>query len=624
MTVAVMDGSDEGGAAPTQLRFGYERVGGLVQVRLSRRGRAVAVQVAGGSDHAAARHFAAAGIRPGGGTPTRSADDWARGVVLPAAVLPRLAALSAEVTVTACRDLAPLVRLVGHPPDAQAPAVLQVAGDGLQLSWFDGAAEHRLRLSDAGASILLEADLPFVADRAAWERVGVRRLPLLTGQARMRSEGFVEISTTRPQMLEAAPLPGLFRIDGTRFGLAAQYADTVDTVGAITWVGTRPTPPPDIDHGPQSLHGPGGSGGLQGFTAALERYGGQMLVWPSGQDGRRFTLDAVAALDGWPAVVAAPSWSLPLWVGLGGQRGRCVSVDAAAPGCALTVLAYRWLPDTAALPDGQSVVFDEPACGQAQTVPVRAALRRFGALAGSYRVALAAAWPERDDEAVAVMSLVRPGEFRPDRPTGLRYPPDARRRLAEHLSAYRYDGAAPEGGDVPDEGMAAQPRRVVQTVDTDDLFARELVGLHPDDPDAPESQAALVSGGSDRLPSPKLAAAARLVAAETAAGRRVAVVSRWARTRQRLTAVLPAGPLVTVDRPSRMSGLTADVLVCVDPGLDTSVPDGLPRPALRVDLHMPGTVDDDLAEYAAREALLTAAGCHNTCPYRPACPERHC
>lgn len=553
----------------------------------------------------------------------------------PVSNLERLAHATTHATIRVTDDLDALWTLACRLPERGGiPATVAMGPDGeLTLSWFDGRSSHDLALTRRAAAALLHSSLPFVATADAWDVLrSTSSLPPLAGTATANLDGYVEVTTTKPQLVEAADVPGLFRLTDTRFGVAAPYAHHLTRAGGFVWEGPPPTPPaaPAVGPGPVELS-PHSASDVGDLVAALVERSAQAVVWAPGLGRRVFALAAVDALEAWPALIVCAPSEVWLWQRHLDMFGRSVALTHTDAD--VHIVTFNDLVHRTTLPTPAAIIFDG-LCSPAGTNPdVRRGAHRLDSVLDAYRIAVESTWPTSLDEQCHTLSLLRPGEFRDQTPTVTRYPAPADRRATEHVALYVSQRSAP---DAPADTIWF-PRSSVRTVAPtraqidafDACYARPAV-------DGPYGMLAqlldISSAGPSMSMSPKVAAAADL--ARTAAGRRrsVAVLCRSARTanllRQMLrplpttlcdTTTIPApvaGEVAVVTFDGQLGDLrTFDEVVVVDypwssRTLDRAVGSSAEGhgPAQVTVVHAAGTVDDRLAMLAARRRELGAVG----------------
>ena len=606
---------------PVQLRLGFTSPVAPCTMRLSLAGGQVSVVVDHDQLSRAWAYLASVGI---------AAEASGATLVFAASALPALALLPGQVVTVPAENLATLHALIMSPSAQGRPAELTIsAGGQLWMSWDDGACEHSELFPTSAAVALFTTELAFVATVEAFAVVRAAcTLPVLVGRAKVNLDGFIEISTPRPQMLESAPLPGLFRIDDTHYGLALAAATAVDQASGVIWEGPRPIlemgpaqlPPMPM---PLSMHA---SADLRTLVDALAAYRAQAVVWDSGLGRRIFALAAIEALDAWPLlIVCLPAQVYP-WQRHLGMFGKSCSLshsDADAH-----IVTYAELASSHTIATPQAVIFDEPAHPSASDPFTRAALRRLDALADTYRIAVAASWPTSLDALPDVMSVLRPGEFRPDLPWPGRYPPNAAERMREHVELYMSRRtSATDGND-----DTAYRRATVRLLDPSEAQRVALSGAarrHRDDPDTYFVEACeILSSGPAHALSPKVPAAIAKAQSALAAGRRVIIATRHRSTATLIKSVLrttdaviieaqeaiargvPPARLVIVRFDRELPDLSGcDDLIVVDYPWSTALLERATGSASDIDgplsitvLHLQGTLDDGLAMYAAHRA----------------------
>jgi hypothetical protein len=607
---------------PLQLRLGLERPSEPVVLHLSLGGLLVLADAPGGRDGAVWTRLADCSVNvqeyEGGG------------IAFPVAELRRLAALPDDATVHVDSALAPLWQAVTMPPEDKLPLTLERTPSGLALRWRAGNLTRFVEVRPESVPALLACDIPFVAAPDAWVRLReCTRLPVQAGRAKVNLDGFIEIMSSKPQLLEAAPLPGLFRLDDTHFGVALAYADAVDDAPGILWDGPRPEP----DRGPRllpeltmplSAHA---SADLRALTERLAASHAAAVVWDPGLGRRILTLAALEALEAWPAlIVTAPAgiWMWQRHLALLGRTGSLSSDDADA-----RIVTYLDLARGAGVGDPTAVVFDEPGSGEGATAAARRGCQRLHGVLDAYRVAVCSTWPDSDPDAqVAIMAMLRPGEFRTDIPLAIRYPLRPVERAGEHAGAYLTRRHADDPGRDVTEFRRSSVHVVSPTEAQTEALARLLTELDQGtDPQPLLSQAlAVATVGTAHTTSPKLAAAIELTRAAVLDGKRVAIVTRHRGVATLLPVLLSPVQVAVADASSGQRGVddTATAQVCLlrfettlpslagfdevvvlDYPWSTAVLDAAagppagPGPSQVTVVHAAGTVDDRLAVMAA-------------------------
>lgn len=498
-----------------------------------------------------------------------------RGVSFPAANLAALAELPEQVQVRADRTLRTLVDLVLDPSVDERPAELSCAGDrSLWLSWFDGVVEHHDPVPVAAAGVLLTADLPFVATPAAFDALrAATTLPMLLGRAQLNTDGFIEISASKPQLVELAPLPGLFRIEDTRFGMSLAYADALDQAQGFAWVSGKPV----LDHGPSvlpqlpmplSAHA---AGDLRRLVEALAAYRSQAVVWGSGLGRRVFSLAAVDVLDAWPILVVCTPATLWAWQRHLEMFGRSASLDHADADAQL--VTYENLARLRPHTSPQTIVLDDIGAPGALTARTKSALRRLDAFTDAYRLAISSTWPSDPTSVVDVMSVLRPAEFRPGLPLATRYPGNSAERFAAHVRAYVSTRSVDTPGNDPRPFRRSNVIQVHPTAQQKDAAAAAVRRHAGNAPAALLMEALEIESCGPALSlSPKISAVAARAQAALTAGRRVAILVRHRRTATLLRGLVRNHDTVSVEADAtRDSGVPRARLVLVR--YDRDIPD---------------------------------------------------
>jgi hypothetical protein len=590
-----------------------------VRLLLSLSGMRVLVGVRDGREDVAEQHLSAAHV---------SVEISERhGLTFPAVQLPELRKLSDQVTVSVDDRLRALWRLLTYPSADRLPATLDLTRFGeLELSWYDGVSSFDEVLHDDAAQLLLALDAPFVATSEAWER-----LDLLTGSRplagmlRANLDGYVEIETSRPQLVEVAPIPGLFKLDERHFGVPLPYLTALSKVEGFRWAGPRPV----LERAPAQLAPVGielsahHRRDLHRLIECLAAYQAQVVHWEAGLGRRVFVLAAVETLDAWPAlVVTAPAGIWP-WLRHCDLLGK--SVALAHRHADVRLVTYHDLPrrDDVVIP--QTIVFDDIFGPEASTRSAREGIAQLDSLIGAYRLAITSRLPDDLDRQVSAMAALRPGEFAPGTPLPARYPVSPEQRAAQHVAAY----VSTRSADAPDTDRTSFKRSSVATVEPSEAQTKELMRLAGHYGSRPTAallaeMLEVVSAGPASSISPKVPAAVERARRHAAAGERVVVVTRHRRTALLVSASLrglPGRKVTQVEVGGAVSGdlvvlrfdrelpdlRSFEVAIFVDypwslDAIDASVgaasdPDGC---GLVVMVHAQGTLDDQIAVIAGK------------------------
>jgi hypothetical protein len=621
-------GADPVERAPAlQLRLGFSTPDAPVELALHLVGLTVVVDLWQGRFDEAWSYLLSAGVA------VRMEDG--RGIVFPIGELAKLDNLPAQVRVT---SRGPLEVLYGIATSGDGlPATVHIVDvdgpDGrpvseLWVSWYSHHGRHQQVLDDVAATALLASELPFVASEEAWERLeSMAGFPLVVGRARLNHDGYLEISTSKPQLAESAPLPGLFRIDDTHFGMARAYAPDLYRLRGFVWDGPAPR-----RVRPTSVRSPGTlelsahhRADLDELVSALDSWGARIICWERGLGRRIMALAALEVLDAWPALVVAAPWDVWVWRRHFDLAGRQLSLSAGRGDAHL--VTYLDLARGAATEAFEALVLDDLSGPDAAAPSARAALAGLGAVADAYRIGVCSTWPQDPEEACELLDLLRPGEFHlRGMSLSQRYPLRPVPRAEEHASVYLSRRSAGDD-DTDTRRFPRSEVRVVPPSTGQRQALEELASAGMDLRDLLGRTCEVLSAGTGGSVSPKVAAAVQIARDGVAAGRSVAVACASSRAATLIRAA--AAPLavrlvdgtdpnppsagevcVVVRRRSAVSLAAFDwVVFCEWPWstetIELSVGAAGGGPERVVVLHSPGTVDDRLAMYAARRGEYT-------------------
>ena len=549
------------------------------------------------------------------------------GVCFPVAALPRLTKLPIDVTVQPSDDIYGLWQIVRYPPPPNLPATLLRTGpDRFLLEWLFYKEPLEARLEVHQVLGLLVTEIPFVATPDAWELIDAATSSTkLTGRVSLNVDGFLEITSSRPQQIELLDLPGLFRIDHTHFGLplAARGALTAEMGLVLETIPPLEVPPPS----PTSLVLSGHHhADLESLVTSLCAYQAQIIEWEGGLGRRVFALAALDRLDAWPALIVttpAQLWAWQRHLDLIGRSYSMRSLDTDAH-----LITYHDLAHRRTTPRAPAIVFDQLSSDDA--VQARTALLKLANLRDTVRIDVESEVPSSIEEQLAIMEILRPVEFRSDVPVAERYVPDAFSHAAAHVGFYRSTRRR------TDADVDTRPFRRSSTRTTT-LSADHQVALNNASErlaGQPAHQALaeifeIVAAGTSSLISPKVSAAAEIARKEMTKSHSCAVLTRSAKVTTLLRAMLRPLPVdvvapgtavqakpgtITLVRFERTwPDLRAfDHVVVVDypwtlSVLDAAVGQAAGAGSDRVTvLHAPNTIDDRLAVLASRRREMSA------------------
>lgn len=597
--------------SPVQLRLGFAPTAQPFRMHLTLAGLMVNVDVVGITEELAGPALSSFGLpiarRPAG-------------LAFPVASLPLAAELDENITVTVSEELEALWELVTFPSDGNTPVeVVMDAPGNVTVRWHDGSTARSAQLHPSATAALLTLDIPFVAGFEAFEYLRETcNLPVLIGRARVNLDGFIEVSTSKPQLAEAAGIPGMFRIDSTTLGVPLSYADYITRAPGFVW----DTPPaakesftfepiavPLSDHSRNEL---------RQFALELAETRARVVAWGPGMGRRFFALAAAVAVGSLPILVVTGPERIWAWQRhaqlLGHTSGNSADVD-------VTVVTYAMLTagyDQAA----GTVIFDGLLPALASSSQVAAHARRLVAASDSYRICVEEGWECSDMAAMELMSVLRPAEFDPDWPVAARYPADPWTRFHQHVDCYlsRREGQA--------QALEDFKKSTVLVVDTPAQLTERMERLLASASPAPVKLTGLLelsSFGSAHCLSPKISQAVAAARSAQASGGTVAVVCRHPRTAELVLAMLrgtaaqvadtrwysspvtpgPGVTLVLYERDIPPLSAFTHVIVVDYPWSTAVVDDAVGSAALGGGvqdvtlIHLRGSLDDKLAVLAA-------------------------
>lgn len=545
---------DAPGQGPVQLRLGFSAPVRPQSLTLTVTGHQVLVTVDDGADDAAAAQLANAGV-----TVSLSPE---RGLSFPVRQLMLLRRLPENVTYHGFGAARGLIEMVRRPAVEGTPAELRFDATGeLTVVWFDGRADLSEMLEPVMVPAFLAAEIPFVADQPTWdELLRHSRLPVVVGHVNVNLDGFVEIRTARSQRVESSPLPGLFRIDDTHYGMPLPLAAAVDRVPGFVWEDTRPggdAAPRLLPPLPLAVSGHIARD-LPELLDRLATYRSQLVVWPSGLGRRILALAAMEALDAYPLMVATSPHALWVWqrhMDMFGRSASLLGFDAD-----VHLVTYRDAATRPFLGSPTAVIFDDltdPTNVPAAWLP---GLRRFAADPDMLRLACCSSFPTDAEQAVAVLGVLRPTEFRPEVPLPLRYPLHPDRRALEHARSYVMERAP-----LSEASPMTFRRSEVVTCEPNErqrLEMERILGFYEDPHEILSRLSECVSLGTGAAPSPKVVRAAELVRGALERGASVAVAVRHPGSARLLKGLLRPLPVEVVEAPAACHPTSGQATIC--------------------------------------------------------------
>lgn len=545
------------------------------------------------------------------------------GIVFPVAQLRQLQNIRNDIDISVSEALAPLWNLTRFGPSAQLPATVSLADSrGLFFEWDHHGQSMHTTLPLTRALALLASDVPFVATPDVWEHLNsLTQLSTTTGRVVRNADGFLEIISTHPQLIETMELPGLFRIDATHFGLPLSAARALSDdprgllIERLTPLEMPPPTPPAINLAPHQVQD------VERLSVSLAAERARVVVRPSGLGRRVLVLAALDRLDAWPVlIITAPAQLWP-WQRHLDLMGRSYSLSHADVDAHL--MTYHDAALRRALPGTPSIIFDQLSDALSQA----SALQRLAGLRDSYRIDIENSWDLDSVGELSVMGILRPGEFTTAVPLLERYPPPSETRAREHAALYV---DANYSAQVPDDVRRSSTRSVTLAPEhlsaVDDLIDRmagsAAVEVLRETIDA-------VTSGTAHFLSPKAALAAALARDDASHGLSCAVVTRSKKAETLLRSLLrptsvvlsapgvevtPAPGAVTIVLFERSwPDLTGfDHVIVLDYPWSLATIDRATGPAqapgakVVTVLHAVATIDDRLAVLASRRKELAA------------------
>jgi hypothetical protein len=540
--------------------------------------------------------------------------DQAGGVSFPVKDLPLVISLTDRISVIPSESIAAMWELLVNTPDGGSPVVLELdTSMTMTLSWQCQGREFFESAPVSSTPALMALGVPIVAADSTWQQLlSLSHLPVVIGRIRMNLDGFLEIDASMPQKVELSNIPALFRIDDTHFGVPVSYAPALDSVPGLVWASRKPTFPSPVNLSglPMDLSAHA-KADLSSLANSLSSLRAQAVVWSPGLGRRVFCLAAVEVLDAYPLLIVTEPHAVWAWqrhLSLVHRAGS-LSNDRGD----VHIVTYHDASARARIASPAAIIFDS-LDDIMQNPSIVESLHRLDGLVDAYRIACLSSFPDDIEEAIALMSLIRPVEFREHIPATLRYPVRPEQRAAEHVQAYKSERS---------EGSTGGFRRSrVEVLDSPDKLLEAMDASYEtikDDTDLLAELTRLVSVGQSYAVSPKISRAVELAKLAFNESRSIALVTRHEQTAQMLHSLLRTHKVPVVTNPvgdspaivryaSRIPDLRGfNEVVILDYPWSTSLIDdavGSPldenAPDCVTVLHLRDTVDDRVAMLAAR------------------------
>lgn len=599
-----------------QLRLGFSAPTQPVTLKLHAAGLRVMVECVDGLLNDARHYLANAGIR---------VENYQSALMFPAAELKLLARLPEHAIVIADPIIHPILEWVENPPDHPNVAELDIMEDqNLKLSWTTSGQQYFTELPAASTPVFVTADIPFFAEHDVFAKLqSLCNLPLLAGRAKVNRSGYVEIETSKPQLVEASNLRGVFRISDTQYGIPLPYLGDLQNTTGFAWEGAVPqlevpdyeVELPGADFSQHTIQD------AAKLAAALAAYRSQMVAWDPGLGRRVFVLAALASLDAWPIVVICQPHRVMQWWRHASLFQKTASVNQNTGD--IRIVTYDQFPTHKHLLfSAQSLIFDDITSPAAAAGDVAQAANGVGGLLDCYLVGLTDELPKDPKELYQAMSRLRPDEFNPTIPLFERYGVNLRSRIFEHAQAYVSQRHKTDPGLDPNVGMFSHTQ--VKLVEHPDTLKQKLQELCENNLNLKQfalQAAHMASFGSRFQLSPKISVATQMASTAIDEGKRVAIVSKYEQTIKLLYGLLRGfNPLLlnnsnpqelTTHRLSLIQGFqTINDLTWFDEVILVDYPDSFHRtdqllgtdhaqaPLRITTLHLQDSIDDQLATFA--------------------------
>ena len=489
--------------------------------------------------------------------------------------------------------------------DNNEPARVEIVVGDMRIAWLHASVLYDEIVHVEAIPALLACDLPFVASGNAWDALaGMSTIPVSVGRIKTSPMGYFEITSSKPQLVESSPIPALFKIGETRYGVPFAYE--YEALAAPGFIHDSPplTQSP-IDESFFEDLSPSSAATAREIAESLALSRAACLIAPPGSSRRVAICAALQATDSLPALVITPPWGMWAW----SRAAQLAGLDASVHSEQVRLLTYRDLALGAKVQDAAAVVFDDMGV---VTPELRNATRRLDGM-DAVRVNVGISWSSSEEEQLFVMARIRPSEFSDSTPTALRYPAAPARRFFEHIRPYLVRSGT-------------TPNRVSNLAVETHALPQELLAALEQSRGSIEKVTEVVSSGTGTYISPKLAATLSHCQRSIADGKSVVVLSSSQPALKRLAMMLVPERLEVKDASAmtkvESSALvlfkdhipdlsSIDEVVLLDWPLSSTMldsalpPPHVPTPRVTVQ-HMRDTIDDRLAVRALRAKDPTA------------------
>lgn len=409
------------------------------------------------------------------------------------------------------------------------PAVLEVVSGDLRLAWTSDTGRFDEVLDNQAIAALLASDLPFAASDQAWALLSRHSsLPVVVATARKSPYGFYLLQSSKPQLLAAAPLPGLFQVSHTVFGVSSAYEKELLSAPGVKVEKYLYTSKPEVDDSflkdlSDSTHAT-----ALDVLECLQNRSGVVLVSPPGSSRRVSALAALAALGATPVLVVSPPWGVWAYRRAADFLGVKESVQAITP---------KQLTSMTAPPEFGSVIIDDPLLGQ---VSYNEAISRLDSV-DTYKVAVCSSWPVSETEQLFLLARIRPQEFDDKVPVSLRYPHSPHERFTEHLRPFVRRSLSASGSSSLSVEVFDLPSLILEHIASNSLSFKEV--------------SLSVSFGTPQHTSPKFAAAVSHINRCRQLGKTAVVLSVHRELLEALSGLMSPLDLLPLDASRSKDGL---------------------------------------------------------------------
>lgn len=437
-------------------------------------------------------------------------------------------------------DLKPLIYLLQNPPKEGSVAGVVLGPEGLLLTWKTAVKDETFSLTKEGVAAILSSSIAVLLSPEAWGVLGGENSMRNTtcGIIEENEDGFFEISTTKPQLVESLPIPGMFKLREGLYGVSKRYYNVLQNVNGLQWKNKR------IEHDTFRGSLPELSFDVHPHTSTealaladdTSKYKGTLLSWPT-ESGRRLVGLLVAEiLEGGPLLIICPPHSIWTWQRHLDMLGKSYSlVNNKAD---VRIVTYDMIRNKSiSLISPGTIIFDSIVNAISKDKELRQQVKKLNILRDTYRIGLSSTECENPQELCNVLSVIRPVEFASEEEVSWRqyYGNLSDQRVQEHTNAYVFTKGVVEPEDLT--YRRSQVRAVNLVKEQHDALEGLLYeGGNPLEVLAGALEIITVGTGKDV--SPKLTTAVNLARQKAGEGQRVAIITSQKRAIMMLRALL--------------------------------------------------------------------------------------